>query len=251
LAGSTEPSRLCGIRRIALPVADLKADGHGSIYRSSHVLAPWARTVWVNDTVSTSGNPQHEPAPHGEAPHGEGGESHAECVSRLFREHNRALVGFVYARVKSEPEAREIAQEAYVKLLQLDAPEVAGFLRAYLFRIAENLAFDRLRQRRSRGRLDSLLSLDEMDLEASAERTAIAREELALIEQAVSELPPKCQEAFRQHRLADLSIGDVARRMKVSERMVRKHIARALVYIRLRREGVPRLSAEAHLDELS
>ena len=196
--------------------------------------------------MSTSGNPQHEPAPLGG-----GGESHAECVSRLFREHNRALVGFVYARLKSEPEAREIAQEAYVKLLQLDAPEVAGFLRAYLFRIAENLAFDRLRQRRSRGRLDTLLSLDELNLEASAERTVIAREELGLIEQAVSELPPKCQEAFRQHRLADLSISDVARRMKVSERMVRKHIARALVYIRLRREGVPRPSAQAHMDELS
>jgi len=195
--------------------------------------------------VSTLGKPQHEPTPQEES-----GESRVECVSRLFREHNRALIGFVYARLKSEQEAREIAQEAYVRLLQLDAPEAAGFLRAYLFRIAENLAFDRLRQRRSRGRLDALLSLEELNLEASAERAAIAREELALIERAVNELPSKCQEAFRQHRLADIPIGDVARRMNVSERMVRKHITRALVYIRLRREGLSSQSAEERMDEL-
>jgi RNA polymerase sigma-70 factor (ECF subfamily) len=195
--------------------------------------------------VSTAANSQHESAPPGQS-----GESRVECVSRLFREHNRTLIGFVYARLKSEQEAREIAQEAYVKLLQLDGPEAAGFMRAYLFRIAENLAFDRLRQRRSRGRLDTLISLEELNLEASAERAAIAREELALIERAVSELPPKCQEAFRQHRLADIPIGDVASRMKVSERMVRKHVTRALVYIRLRREGLSKRSAEARMDEL-
>lgn len=203
------------------------------------------QTPKVYDAVLTSGKPRDEPTPQDE-----GAESRAECVSRLFREHNRALVGFVYARLKSEQEAREIAQEAYVKLLQLDAPEAASFLRAYLFRIAENLAFDRLRQRRSRGRLDTLISFEELNLEASAERAAIARQELALIEQAVSELPSKCQEAFRQHRLADMPIGDVARRMNVSDRMVRKHVARALVYIRLRREGLSRPSAEARLDEL-
>jgi RNA polymerase sigma factor (sigma-70 family) len=196
--------------------------------------------------VSTLESQQQDPAPQSD-----GRQSHAECVSRLFREHNRALVSFVNARLKSEPEAREIAQEAYVKLLQLDAPEVAGFLRAYLFRIAENLAFDRLRQRRSRGRLDDLLSLEELNLEASAERTAIAREELALIERAVSELPPKCQEAFRQHRLGDLPIDEVAQRMNVSERMVRKHVTRALVYIRLRREGLSRAAAQAQLDQLA
>ena len=197
--------------------------------------------------MSTPENAQYPPAP-GAA---QNVDSHAECVSRLFREHNRALVSFINARLKSEPEAREIAQEAYVKLLQLDAPEVAGFLRAYLFRIAENLAFDRLRQRRSRGRLDDLFSFDELSLEASAERTAIAREELSLIEKAVSELPPKCREAFRQHRLAEVPIADVAQQMNVSERMVRKHISRALVYIRLRREGLSPEAAQAQMEPLA
>lgn len=71
----------------------------------------------------------------------------ARGVERLFREHNRALVSFLAARLGSEQEAREVAQEAYVRLLRLDHPSASSFLRAHLFHIAANLAIDRLRQR--------------------------------------------------------------------------------------------------------
>ena len=50
-------------------------------------------------------------------------------VERLFREHNAALLRFIAAKVGSEQEAREIAQEAYVHLLQLDHPEAISYLR--------------------------------------------------------------------------------------------------------------------------
>jgi DNA-directed RNA polymerase specialized sigma24 family protein len=69
-------------------------------------------------------------------------------VARLFREHNAALLRFAAARLGSEHEAREVAQEAYVRLLQLDRRQTIGFLRAYLFKTAANLATDRLRARR-------------------------------------------------------------------------------------------------------
>jgi DNA-directed RNA polymerase specialized sigma24 family protein len=69
-------------------------------------------------------------------------------IERLFREHNQSLVRFLNARLASEHEAREVAQEAYVRLLQLDKPGAIGFLRAFLFKTASNLAVDRLRHRR-------------------------------------------------------------------------------------------------------
>jgi DNA-directed RNA polymerase specialized sigma24 family protein len=64
-------------------------------------------------------------------------------VERLFREHNSALLRFVVAKVGSEEEAREIAQQAYVQLLQLDRPEAISYLRAFLFKTAANLAVGR------------------------------------------------------------------------------------------------------------
>lgn len=169
----------------------------------------------------------------------EGAEDRASTVTRLFREHNRTLVGFLYARLKNEQEAREIAQEAYVKVLQLDQRSATSFIRAYLFRVAANLAVDRIRQRRSRARLDQLDSLDDLFAEATAERAAIAGQELAMLRGAVMELPEKCQQAFRLHKLEDRSFAEAATAMGITERMVRKYVARALVYIRLRCEGCP------------
>ena len=56
------------------------------------------------------------PAPEGErAP----AELRSTVIQRLFEEHNRTLIGFLRARLRSEAEARDVAQEAYVRLLQL------------------------------------------------------------------------------------------------------------------------------------
>src|SRR3569833_3418857 len=77
----------------------------------------------------------------------------SQLVSRLFQEHNRALVRKQTARLHCEQEARDVAQEAYVRLLQLEEPGAVSFLKAYLFRIASNLAVDRIRQRAVHGRV--------------------------------------------------------------------------------------------------
>jgi RNA polymerase sigma-70 factor (ECF subfamily) len=165
-------------------------------------------------------------------------QTRASALSSLFREHNRTLVRFINARLRNEHEANEIAQEAYVKMLQLDRyPGTASFLRHYLFRVAENLAVDRIRQRYSRSRLDQLTSIDDLFQEALAERTVLAGQELALLKAAVAELPENYREAFRLIKLEDQSFPQAAGRMQLSERMVRKYITRALIYIRLRREG--------------
>jgi len=75
-------------------------------------------------------------------------DSTASAVSQLFRDHNRMLVGYLTSRLRSEQEAKEVAQEAYVRLLQLQDPGTPSLLRAYLFKTATNLAIDRLRHRR-------------------------------------------------------------------------------------------------------
>jgi RNA polymerase sigma-70 factor (ECF subfamily) len=166
------------------------------------------------------------------------GEERAAQIARIFREHNRILVGLLVSRVHDIQDAKEIAQEAYVKVLQLEPKNGAiGYLRSYLFRTAENLAVDRLRQRRSRNRIDQLESTELLFVEGREMQTALAKQELALLKCAVTELPGRCREAFRLHKIEDRPLDDVAKMMDVSERMVRKFIGRALVYLRLRREG--------------
>ncbi len=166
-----------------------------------------------------------------------GSSDRADKVSRLFREHNRALVLFLASRLKDIQTAREVAQEAYVRVLELENLSAVGFLRSYLFKIAGNLAIDRLRQQQSRARLDRISDLDDFFDGLPPERTIIAREELAFLGRVVGELPAKYQQAFRLHRLEDQSFEDIARQMGIKDRMVRRYVTNALLYLRLRREG--------------
>src|SRR5882762_2050805 len=112
-------------------------------------------------------------------------------VSDLFRDNNRALVRFLLTHLSNEQEAREVAQEAYVKLLQLDQPEAISFLRTYLFRTAVNLAIDRIRRRGRKERIERLDLFDEWSADASVEQTVLAGQEVELLKQAIDELKPK------------------------------------------------------------
>ena len=158
-------------------------------------------------------------------------------VSQLFREHNRALVLFLASRLKDIQAAREVAQEAYVRVLELENLGAVGFLRSYLFKVAGNLAIDRMRQQQSRARLDRISDIDDFLDHLPPERTVIAREELAFLGRVVGELPAKYQQAFRMHRLEDQPFEEIARQMGLKERMVRRYVTNALLYLRLRREG--------------
>jgi RNA polymerase sigma factor (sigma-70 family) len=162
-----------------------------------------------------------------------------EDVGKLFREHNQTLVRFLNARLGSEQEAKEIAQEAYVKLLQLERRGAISFMRAYLFRIAANLAIDRLRQRKSQGPHEDIELFEELeDDDEQPERTVIATEQIEHIVRYMEELPERCAEAFVLHRFHGLRPTEVAAAMKISDRRVRSHLVRALMYCKLRMDGV-------------
>jgi RNA polymerase sigma-70 factor (ECF subfamily) len=183
--------------------------------------------------AADSGNPSDATA---EAAAAAGGGDRAALVLRLFREHNQALIGFLLGRVNSQQEAQEIAQEAYVRMLELDTAGAVGFLRAYLFKLAANLAVDRARQRATHTRLQQIWvdPFEYLSQEPSAERGAAARQELQLVRRFMSELPPRCRVAFYLHRFRERSVPDIAQVIGVTERMVRIYIQQALVHCRMR-----------------
>lgn len=157
-------------------------------------------------------------------------ENRSELVKQLFRENNRALVHFLAAKLGSAGDAQEVAQEAYVRVLELDRPDTISFLRAYLFRTAANIATDRLRQRsvRSRNAARQTVLFEELLTRPSPERVAIGEQQLAIIKKALLQLPDKCREACALHFFAECSIRDIADHMHLSERMIRYYIARGL-----------------------
>jgi RNA polymerase sigma factor (sigma-70 family) len=158
----------------------------------------------------------------------------AARVAALFREHNRALIAFLQCRLNSFSDAQEIAQEAYVRMLTLERPDEVVSQRAYLFRIASNLALDRLRMRKVRNDMPIELPADDLHLAPVPERHVSTGEQWRELRKALRELPAKTSQAFVMHVIEGRDFHIVAQVMKLSERMVRYHVTHALAHCRAR-----------------
>lgn len=175
----------------------------------------------------------------------DGLETSHESIGRLYREHNQALLRFLRLRVDSDQEAWEVAQEAYVRMLQLDSARAVSFLSSYLFRTAANIAIDRQRRKSLALRVDQAAAHHEAPVEAAPEAIAQMREEIELISRLIDELPPKCREAFYLHRFDELSPADIAARLEVTPRMVHHYLVRALVHLRSRLDAVSKANSRS------
>jgi RNA polymerase sigma factor (sigma-70 family) len=175
--------------------------------------------------------------PPQEGGEGGAGRSHSEEVADLVREHNQSLHAFLMARVGDPHEAREVAQEAYVRMLQLDRPGAVGYLRGYLFKTAANIAIDRARERNNRARLMRNEFVDEPQDELSPDRHALGKEEMDTLRLALNELPERMRRSFLLRHVEGLNAPRIADAMGVSARMVHKYLHRAGLYCQLRIQG--------------
>jgi RNA polymerase sigma factor (sigma-70 family) len=160
------------------------------------------------------------------------GSQRSILVRQLFEEHNRALVRFLVAKLSSEAEAHEVAQEAYVRLLRLEDASAASFMRAHLFSIAANLAVDRLRQRQVRIRNSPQDLFEDLLTRPGPDREVFAQQELEKVKGALKKLPEKCRRAFLLHVFEGHSVREIAERMQLTDRMIRHYVARAMTVCR-------------------
>ena len=118
------------------------------------------------------------------------------------------------------------------------AGSAARLVRGYLFRTAKHLAIDRLRhQAVQRAALQRELPDRPAEASDPAEQLA-AREHAQDLLGFLQELSPKCRRVLELHRLEGLSQQEVGARLSLSDRMVRRYLTHAMVYCRLRLDGL-------------
>lgn len=72
-------------------------------------------------------------------------DSSSELIDAAFREHHAALVQYLRRQVGTDADARDSAQEAYLRLLRYRENQTHDSLKALLFRIAANVVAMRAR----------------------------------------------------------------------------------------------------------
>lgn len=154
-------------------------------------------------------------------------------IDELFRTQGTALVKFLAARYQDPESAREVAQEAWLRIYRMDNPEQLENAKAFLFQTAANLAIDRVRRQAvERRHADSEAHRGELDSGISVEKLVADRQTIEQIERALAELPQKCRRAFLLHRTGGRSYAEIADELEVSVSMVEKYIIRALKHFR-------------------
>lgn len=160
-------------------------------------------------------------------------------IAPLYQSCHRQLLWFLTRLLKCEHAAEEVSQEACLRF-HLAAQETAVEQhRAYLFKIAKNIALDRLSKRKTELRY---LEPDAGDARIESavcaaplpDQVLAARKRYEAMADALNELPKSCREAFVMNKFDGLSYRQIAERLGVSSSMVEKHIARAMSHCRQR-----------------
>lgn len=163
-------------------------------------------------------------------------------LATLVSAHGASLERYLARTLDSHEDAAEVAQEAFLRLHRLDAPETLDNARAFLFQVATNLAVDQLRRRKLHlqflnGERNQAADGDPRDPNASTaspEHILGAREKLSIVFNAVDELPPNVRQAFLLHRRNGMPYSAIAESMQVSVSSVEKYILQALLHCRKR-----------------
>jgi RNA polymerase sigma-70 factor (ECF subfamily) len=141
----------------------------------------------------------------------------------LYQRHRTPLFRFAWRLTGSIPSAEDVVQECWVAILQHDGfrPD-RGTVRAYLFGIVRNLAFERLRlsDRESQETTDRETDSGPFDDVLAAERSdAVAR--------AVAALAPLQREALILFEYENLSLEEIAQAAGTDVGAVKARLHRA------------------------
>ncbi|MCD9030779.1 sigma-70 family RNA polymerase sigma factor [Luteimonas sp. Y-2-2-4F] len=129
--------------------------------------------------------------------------------------------------------AEDAVQDTYLRLLDVESSQEIRDRRAFIYRVAGNLAIDAAR-RDQRGAGDGEPPPSIPDPSPGPEQRALAHERLQQLDRALRELPPNARLALLLFRVDGLSHAQIARRLAVSESMVAKYIGQAMRHCRNR-----------------
>jgi len=172
-------------------------------------------------------------------------------LASLYSEHRTSLVSQARRMLRSDSEANEVVQEAFIKFI-LAAPELdtEGRALAYLRATINNLSLNVIRARGTRPNLVALDSdtsserLAEIAVEnyIPADESLSAAEDAAIIKLALTKLSPAERAALVMWEMEGRSTSEIASELGIKESAVRHTVSRA-------RASLRRVLSELIIDE--
>jgi RNA polymerase sigma-70 factor (ECF subfamily) len=152
----------------------------------------------------------------------------------IYDRYADTLYRYIYNRIRIKEDTEEIVQEIFVSLwAKRENLVISSPLSAYLYGASKNRIFNYIRsgQVRKKYAVDFALFLADRN-DNSVQEFMNLSDLQSTIEHSISQLPDKCQQAFRLSRMEHLSIPNIAERMNISTRTVENYLSQALKHLR-------------------
>lgn len=172
--------------------------------------------------------------------------SHAlSAVSAAFLEHQSFLKKFLSRYLYNHQDIEDVVQETYLRAYKAEQDKGIEQPKAFLFRIAKNIALTEL-TKKSRLITNYIADLDDsnvIDSETTVEDEVEARQNLGIYCEAVAALPEQCRRVYLLRKVHGLPHKEIAERLELTVSSVEKHLHKGVLkcraYVREREEGVP------------
>ena len=151
-------------------------------------------------------------------------------VSSTFMEQQRPLKAFISRFVRRPQDIDDIAQETFVRAFLAEQKGDIQHPKAYIYRVARNLAFETLTKKSAQ--LTSYIedSCDQSLLQSGEdiEHKAIVMEKFDRVKIAIAEMPPQCQRVFIMHKVYGFKYREISQQLGISVSTVEKHMMTGL-----------------------
>ncbi len=129
----------------------------------------------------------------------------------------KGRIGRLVGRIVGQPAiAEDLVHDAFVKMLGLSPSDDIRNDKAYLARIARNLAIDEKRRQREVVTLGDEALFALADPSPSPEKITADRQALAITMTAMRELPERTRKALEMHRLGEHTLQQIGKMLGIS-----------------------------------
>jgi RNA polymerase sigma-70 factor (ECF subfamily) len=158
-------------------------------------------------------------------------------IRMLFVDRYNNLKARLAQRLGSTDLAGDAMQDAWLRIARADGISVVQNPDSYLFRLVLNVAQDRQRRERRRGRVVHIdAAMEVRDEAATPEEALLARADIEAFQTIIAELPERRRAIFLAARFGNIPRQEIADRLGISRRSVSREIMLAHMYCLTRRK---------------
>ncbi|WP_299568460.1 RNA polymerase sigma factor [uncultured Pedobacter sp.] len=155
------------------------------------------------------------------------------AFQRIYERYKIELGLRILRMVKSEELAEELLQDLFLRLWQQrEQIDIEKSLGAYLYRVGKNMVIDLLRRASKEQQIHQQIIAASTELYRHVEESLFAKENAAILHQAIDQLPSQRKKIFIHCKLEGMSYKEVAELYHISTTTVNDHIQKSMHSIR-------------------